>query len=206
MCCCVGRAAWPRGVPGAGCLSFWAGLLGVPVGGGPPASRPRCELCSARRLVARQGPAAAHGCRSQAPLFTGTAVSPFGPSGVLHTGGACVAYGCSTTLRHCGRPGLTRSNFARNSPAITSNIEFVPLELQRFRVVSKNDRGKLCAKFVWAGCCCCLWILRPGPVIHRHCGQALRRPPHRWGLCSLWLSHYSSALRSTRPDAQQFRT
>lgn len=41
------------------------------------------------------------------------------------------------------------NNFARNSPVITSNIEFVPLELQRFRVVSKNDRGKLRAKFVW---------------------------------------------------------
>ena len=38
----------------------WAGLLGVPVGGGPPASRPRRELCSARRLEARPGPATAH--------------------------------------------------------------------------------------------------------------------------------------------------
>jgi len=37
-----------------------AGLLVVPVGGGPPASRPRCELRSARRLEARPGPAAAH--------------------------------------------------------------------------------------------------------------------------------------------------
>ena len=44
-----------------------AGLLGVPVGGGPPASRPRCELRSARRLEARPGPAAAHVHRSQAP-------------------------------------------------------------------------------------------------------------------------------------------
>ena len=63
-----------------------AGLLGVPVGGGPPASRPRRELRSARRLEARPGPAglaaasnrsgclcdarpglaAAHGYRSQA--------------------------------------------------------------------------------------------------------------------------------------------
>ena len=34
--------------------------LCVPVGGGPPASRPRCELRSARRLEARPGPAAAH--------------------------------------------------------------------------------------------------------------------------------------------------
>jgi len=40
------------------------GLLGVPVGGGPPARRPRCELRSARRLEARPGPAAAHGHRS----------------------------------------------------------------------------------------------------------------------------------------------
>ena len=35
-----------------------AGLLGVPVGGGPPASRPRRELRSARRLEARPGLAA----------------------------------------------------------------------------------------------------------------------------------------------------
>ena len=34
--------------------------LCVPVGGGPPASRPRRELRSARRLEARPGPAAAH--------------------------------------------------------------------------------------------------------------------------------------------------
>ena len=40
--------------------------LCVPVGGGPPASRPRRELRSARRLEARPGPAAAHGYRSQA--------------------------------------------------------------------------------------------------------------------------------------------
>ena len=38
------------------CLCVWAGLLGVPVGGGPPASRPRHELRSARRLEARPGP------------------------------------------------------------------------------------------------------------------------------------------------------
>ena len=44
-----------------------AGLLCVPVGGGPPASRPRREpIGSARRLEARPGPATAHGHRSQA--------------------------------------------------------------------------------------------------------------------------------------------
>mgnify|MGYP007032802273 CR=1 FL=1 len=52
-----------------GVLSCWAGLLCVPVGGGPPASRPRCELRSARRLEARPGPAAAHGHRSLALMF-----------------------------------------------------------------------------------------------------------------------------------------
>ena len=36
----------------------WAGLLGVPVGGGPPAHRPRRELRSARRLEAQPGPTA----------------------------------------------------------------------------------------------------------------------------------------------------
>ena len=39
--------------------------LCVPVGGGPPASRPRCELRSARRLEARPGLAAAHGHRGR---------------------------------------------------------------------------------------------------------------------------------------------
>ena len=45
-------------------------------------------------------------------------------------------------------------NVARNSPAISSNFEFMSLELQRFRVVSKNDRGKLRAKFGWRWCRC----------------------------------------------------
>ena len=56
----VGGAVWSHGCCGR------AGLLSVPVGGGPPASRPRRELRSARRLEARPGPAAAHGHRSQA--------------------------------------------------------------------------------------------------------------------------------------------
>ena len=71
-----------------------AGLLCVPVGGGPPASRPRRELRSARRLEARPGPAAAHGHRSQAPPRSPP--WPSGPSGALHTGGAwplCVPVG-----------------------------------------------------------------------------------------------------------------
>ena len=61
--CMPGRFV-AAGVPGAGGPGCGAGLLCVPVGGGPPASRPRGELRSARRLEARPGPAAAHGHRS----------------------------------------------------------------------------------------------------------------------------------------------
>ena len=103
-----------------------AGLLVVPVGGGPPASRPRRELRSARRLEARPGPATAHGHRSQALRC-------------LHAGGL-----------FCEISAWFPSNVARNSPASISNIEFRTLELQRFRAVSKNDRGKLRATFVWS--------------------------------------------------------
>ena len=55
--------------------------LCVPLGGGPPASRPRRELRSARRLEARPGPAATHRHRGRS-LQT---------SGALRTGGACGA-------------------------------------------------------------------------------------------------------------------
>ena len=49
----------PEG-PAAVLSVLWAGPLCVPVGGGPPASRPRRELRLARRLEARPGPATAH--------------------------------------------------------------------------------------------------------------------------------------------------
>ena len=48
----AGRLVVPR-VFRAPDVHCWAGLLGVPVGGGLPASRPRRELRSARRLEAR---------------------------------------------------------------------------------------------------------------------------------------------------------
>ena len=57
------------------------------MGGGPPARRPRRELCSARRLEARPGPAAAHVRRSLA--LPRSPPVPSGPSGAVHTGGAC---------------------------------------------------------------------------------------------------------------------
>ena len=58
-------------------------------------------------------------------------------------------------------------NSARNFPAACSNIEFTSLELQRFRAISKSDRGKLCAKFVWGGL----------DVASRSSASSCRRPP-----------------------------
>ena len=55
-------------------------------------------------------------------------------------------------------------NFARNSSAACSNIEFASLELQRFWDVSKNDHDKLRAKFGRRWCRCCPRAPRPGPV------------------------------------------
>ena len=56
LCFCLCLCLWPRWCSGR----RRARPLCVPVGGGPPASRPRRELRSARRLEARPGPATAH--------------------------------------------------------------------------------------------------------------------------------------------------
>ena len=112
-----------------------AGLLGVRVGGGPPASRPRRELRSARRLEARPGPATAHAHRSQAPR----------PAIVT----------CHRVLAR--RP----SNFACNSPLAISIFEFGSLELQRFWTLLKVHAIELHANF--AECWPCRpRALRPG--------------------------------------------
>ena len=97
------------------------------------------------------------------------------------------------------------SNLARNSPAAPSNIEFASLELQRFRMVSKNYRLKLCAKFVWAG----------PAIARRRRGQAwsqglavLTGPsggaPHLWrGFCTI-RSLPSACRRRVAPLLVQF--
>ena len=97
------------------------------------------------------------------------------------------------------------SNLARNSPAAPSNIEFASLELQRFRMVSKNYRLKLCAKFVWAG----------PAIARRRRGQAwsqglavLTGPsggaPHLWrGFCTI-RSLPSACRRRVAPLMVQF--
>ena len=90
--------------------------LCVPLGGGPPASRPRRELRSARRLEARPGPAAAHRHRGRS-LQT---------SGALRTGGACVAV---CTGRQSGGPELL-------SPGL------VPLDSETFDDLCARERSQ----------------------------------------------------------------
>ena len=150
------------------CLARWAGLLDAPVGGGPPASRPRCEP-SARRVdslsgqappppmgtAARPGPAAAHGHRSPALRPSG-ASTPAARLVLLCVGPSC----------------LLLSNFARNSPVTISEFELASLELQRFWAVFKSDRGKLRADLV-------LPRLRRRPRAPLPGLRILRPPPHR---------------------------
>ena len=134
------------------CLARWAGLLDAPVGGGPPASRPRRELRSARRLVVRPGPTAAHGHRSPALRPSGAST----PAVWLVL--LCVAPSC-----------LLLSNFARNSPVTISVFELASLELERFWAVFKSDRGKLRADLVSPRLCCRPRAPRPGPAAaHGH--------------------------------------
>ena len=56
-------------------------------------------------------------------------------------------------------------NFARNSPAACSSIEFVSLELQRLWGVSKNDRDKSRATFGCRWCRLCPWAPQSGPPL-----------------------------------------
>ena len=85
-----------------------------------------------------------------------------GPAGVPGTGGPgrCVCRwaaarpravrAASFARRVASKPGQAPPlpiNFARNSPAACSIIEFASLELQCFWGVSKNDHDKLRAKF-----------------------------------------------------------
>ena len=123
-----------------------AGLLVVPVGGGPPASRPRRELRSARRLEARPGPATAHGHRSQA-RFEARPCPPVPPAPFAPV--VPVVLVCPARPRHRPRASpLMLTNFARNSPTTVSNLECASLELQCFQHLLKLPSNELRATFL----------------------------------------------------------
>ena len=104
------------------------------------------------------------------PPPTGTAARPRhrppAPRPAREPSAPRVSLGASTRCPAWPRSYL--SNFARNSPAACSNIEFTSLELQRFRMVLKSDRGKLCATLVSAG---------PPATFCAAAGPASRSPP-----------------------------
>ena len=88
-------------------------------------------------------------------------------------------------------------NVARNSHAISSNVEFTSLELQRFRVISKSDRGKLRATFVWRLSGHCPRVAWLGPCLEaRPCSPTLR--PLRLGVSRAGDGGFASLEASLR--------
>ena len=149
----------------------------MPVGGGPPARRPRREP-TARRVVSKPGQAP--------PPPTGTAARPFGPSGALHTNGAgALMYGSARRLE--ARPGPAAADQHRGqAPPPPTGTAARP----------SGPSGALRT----SGACCAEYDsprleARPGPATaHGHRSQAfrsLRHSPHRqrWGFGSIrsWL-------------------
>ncbi len=91
-----------------------------------------------------------------------------------------------------GQALLLPINVARNSRAISSNVEFTSLESQRFRAVSKSDRGEITCEI-------CLEVVGspPAGAVARPVSRsapAASDPPtsapgcmsgRRWGFCSI---------------------
>ena len=75
----------------------------------------------------------------------------------------CLRGGCCSVRCPDAQLWLSTSKFARNSSMTHSNIGFTSLELQRFWGISKNDRYKLRAKFIWRWCGC--RPLRPSALL-----------------------------------------
>ena len=182
-------------VLGPGCLvcPWAAGYLadGVPVGGGPPASRPRRELRSARRLEARPGPAA-------------------WPSGTLHTGGACVAV-CGWVRRLEARPGPAAAHGPRSLAPQPSGPVGTLHTGGACVAVTSPARPYRMGTAAWVSGLSTQW--RPVADADWCVGskraralRALRRPPHRRRLCRcVWLgaSPRSPARPRRRPRAPQ---
>ena len=78
--------------------------------------------------------------------------------------------------------GLARRhiNFACNSPAAYSNIEFASLELQRFLGLLNFGPIELHAKFVWRWPCEHVLALRTGRLHRGQVLRFLRRASHLW--------------------------
>ena len=162
------RPHWGRAV--LLCLpDLWARSLGVPVGGGPPASRPRRETpmlrvvaCGAAGVLGAGGPGRPRDRHTRASLgvvdLEARPCPPVPPAPSTPVVPGVLTCALRVDLLSGQAPPLP-INFARNSPAACSNIECASLELQRFWGVSKNDHDKLRATFGQRGLCCRLRVL-----------------------------------------------
>ena len=121
MCALLGRVApWAAARPRAAhaaCCCLWRRWCSGRRRARPPARSPHTSF-------ARSG-------RSRSPPV------PSGPSGALHTGGAGSLMCALRVDSLSGQAPLPPIDFARNSPAACSNIEFASLELQCFGVSRK---------------------------------------------------------------------
>ena len=126
---------------------------------GPAAREARASLRSAPRLEARPCPPVPPA--PSTPVGPGCFVCPWAAARPRAVRAASLRLGASS--RSPVRPRRP-INFARNSPAACSSIEFVSLELQCFWGVSKNDRDKSRATFGCRWCRLCPWAPQSGPV------------------------------------------
>ena len=166
-CGCV--AVWPHGCSGR----RRPRPLCVPVGGGPPASRPRREppmlrvgACGAAGVLGAVGPGRPRDRHTRASLgVVDLEARPCPPDPPApSTPAAPTLLRCGLVRRLEARYWLSIRNFARNSRLAVSTFEFVSLELQRFREVSKNDRDKLRATFIRRLSHRCAWSSAAGPT------------------------------------------
>ena len=123
------------------------------MGGGPPASRPRRELRSARRLEAQPGPATAHGHRSLAHQSLRRPPHQWGLVAVRQLYASARSPARPRHHPLTPQPILAplipapTTNFARNSPVTASSFEFRSLELQCFWALLKLQPIELRATF-----------------------------------------------------------
>ena len=167
--------------------------LCVPVGGGPPARSPHASLtarsgrsrgppwpCRHPRAP-RPCPATTHGHRSQALLCPPDPPAPSSPV-------------WSSVLRTIHITAEPTPNVARNSPTTLSNPGIRSLELQRFQTLLKLLPIELRATFLGQAPA----TAHGHRILALQALQALRRPPHLWGLVCCWLAQRVSTSHAVQ--------
>ena len=167
-------------------LTCRAGLLCTPVGGGPPARRPRCELRSARRLEARPGPATAHGHRSLALRFAARPCPPDPPA----PSAPVVPGRCCLVRRVLLQTSSIRAAYCAVYPALVTNVVNPTAFLRKIVIFGLRLTTFVTRVLVrrfelrWFDDVCNVGrplVARPGPAAaHGRCSQTLSA---RWLAC-----------------------